>query len=251
MDAKKYERYLDEISARYSISMIEAEALFKMAIAKAYDAYGSAYVWEDGTITLAMDTNSAVFRIKNYIISQKQYAKIVKIFEALLFDYAQKSEALKFANVSKETLIQVEIIEETHESYIVKPCVSSGAIGGYRFILRKNKLFYKEEFLRSQKIECVCKGFYEKEGAVFLTRFDKQIARNLFLRFYKQCMESLGKYYEFKSVGIHLNPKSKAVTFIVDWKTRPSTTVISFLTKELQSVLGRCSIVYKELKHAS
>ena len=251
MNSKKYKRYIDEISARYTISDIEAEALFKMAIAKAYNAYGSAYVWEDGTITLAMDNHSTVFLIKNYIISQKQYIKIVKIFEAMLFDYAQKLEALKFATISKDALIEVEIMEETQEGYIVKPCVSIGAIGGYRFILRKNKLFYKETFLRSQKIECVCKGFHEKERAVFLTRFDEKIARNLFLRFYAQCMHSLGKYYEFKSLGIHLNPKSKAVTFIVDWKTRPSTTVISFLTKELQSVLGRCSIIYKELNHAS
>ena len=222
-----------------------------MAIAKAYNAYGSAYVWDDGTITLAIDNHSAVFRIKNYIISQKQYVKIVKIFETLLFDYAQKSEAVKFANLSKEMLILVEIIDETQESYIVRPCVSIGAIGGYRFVLRKNKLFYQETFSRTQKIECVCKGFQEKEGAVFLSRFDKQIAHNLFLNFYALCMQSLGKVYEYKSIDIVLNQKTKSVTFIVNWKTRPSTTVISFLTKELQSVIGRCSVVFKELKNAS
>jgi len=97
----------------------------------------------------------------------------------------------------------------------------------------------------------VCKGFYEKERAVFLTRFDEQIARKLFLRFYAECMQSLGKNYEYRDVDIFLNQKTRAVTYIVHWKTRPSTTVISFLTKELQAVLGRCTIVYKELKNAS
>ncbi|NBL00444.1 MAG: hypothetical protein EOM50_21065, partial [Erysipelotrichia bacterium] len=65
MNVRKYKRYISEISARYGISEIETEALFKMAIARAYNAFGSAYVWEDGTISLAISQNSTLY-IKHF-----------------------------------------------------------------------------------------------------------------------------------------------------------------------------------------
>ena len=221
-----------------------------LPLARAYNAFGSAYVWEDGTISLALSQNSTLY-IKHFIISQKQYEKIAKILNSLLFEYSQKRDALQFTMQSHGKVIEVEVIGEEDGHFFVKPVLDVGTLdGGYRFILPKNKLFYNELLHVSSKLLCVCKGFFEKEKAILLSRFEKDMALFYFSQFFEECMQSIGKRYEYKHLDISLNKKSKNVTFVVIWKTKPSTTVISFLQKELNQVFGRCNIIFKELKHA-
>ncbi len=83
MDVRRYKKYLNEVCDIYGINAIEAEALFKTAIARAYNTFGSAYIWEDGTISLAVGQEDKIL-LKNYIISAKQYIKITKHFTILL-----------------------------------------------------------------------------------------------------------------------------------------------------------------------
>ncbi|MFW9620148.1 MAG: hypothetical protein ACMV0K_11780, partial [Sulfurospirillum sp.] len=82
-----------------------------LPLARAYNAFGSAYVWEDGTISLALSQNSTLY-IKHFIISQKQYEKIAKILNSLLFEYSQKRDALQFTMQSHGKVIEVEVIGE-------------------------------------------------------------------------------------------------------------------------------------------
>ena len=250
MDIKKYRRYLSEISALYSISEIEAEAIFKAAVARAYNAIGSAYIWKDGTITLAKDDRGAVIYLKNYVVSQKQYSRIISIFDEMLMDYAQKRDALNFALAVKNRLIDVEIIAETDVCFIVKPIINFGSIEGYGFILPKNKLFHNEVLTLHDQTKVNCKGFNQNENAVLLSRFDRQVALDIFHQHFNECLKSLNRVYLYKSISVQLNPHTKAITFILDWQTKPSSVVISFLCKELRSVLGRCNIIFKELGYA-
>ena len=250
MDVKKYRRYLSEISALYSISEIEAEAIFKACVARAYDAIGSAFIWNDGTITLAKGDRGAVIYLKNYVVSQRQYNRIITIFDEMLMDYAQKRDALNFALSVKNRVIDVEIIAETDTCFIAKPIIDFGSIEGYGFILPKNKLFHNEKLFVHDQIKACCKGFNQSENAVLLNRFDKQVALEIFHQHFNACLKSLNRVYLYKSIFVQLNPHKKAITFILDWKTKPSSVVISFLCKELRSELGRCNIIFKELGHA-
>lgn len=250
MDVKKYRRYLSEISALYSISEIEAEAIFKAAVARAYNAIGSSYIWEDGTITLAKDDKGAVIYLKNYVVSQKQYNRIIGIFDEMLMDYAQKRDSLNFAISVRSRVIDVEILAETDTAFIVKPIITFGSIEGYGCVLPKNKLFFNEQLAIHDKIKVCCKGFNQNEKAVLMNRFDKQVALDVFHYHFNECLKSLNRVYLYKSIYVQLNPHTKAITFILDWKTKPSSVVISFLCKELRNELGRCNIIFKELGYA-
>lgn len=250
MDVKKYRHYLSEISALYSISKVEAEAIFKSAVARAYNAIGSAYIWDDGTITITKDDKGATLYVKNFVISTKQYTQIIKIFEQLLMDYAQKRDALVFANSARGKMIDVEIIDDCDDGYLVKPLNSSGYIDGYKFILTQNKLFHGEHFRVKTRTKVLCKGFNSERKIVVLSRFEQAIALDIFQKCFLECLNSLGKHYSYQSIHVNMNGKTKAITFFVDWDKRPSSFVISWLCKELRSVLGRCNIIYKEVRFA-
>ncbi len=245
MNSKKYKRYIDEISARYTISDIEAEALFKMAIAKAYNAIGSAYVWEDGTITLVRDDQQILY-IKNYVVSSKQYSLIVKNFETLLRDYAKKRDALNFALSCKGLVIRVEIIKKLENGYLVKPELASGAVDAYHFFLPNERLFFNESFNIGDKTNVYCKGFFQKDLMIHVSRFEEKIALDVFTQHFNACLVSLERVFLYKRLIVKLNVRTKAVSFILDWKKRPSAFVLSFLNKELKKEFGRCTISYKE-----
>lgn len=118
-----------------------------LPLARAYNAFGSAYVWEDGTISLALSQNSTLY-IKHFIISQKQYEKIAKILNSLLFEYSQKRDALQFTMQSHGKVIEVEVIGEEDGHFFVKPVLDVGTLdGGYRFILPKISFFIMNYYM--------------------------------------------------------------------------------------------------------
>ncbi len=87
-------------------------------------------------------------------------------------DYAQKRDALVFANSARGKMIDVEIIDDCDDGYLVKPLNSSGYIDGYKFILTQNKLLHGEHFRVKTKTKVLCKGFNSERKIVVLSRFE-------------------------------------------------------------------------------
>ena len=246
MNLKRYQDNLAAISSIYGTTEFETESFFLCAIARAYNAVGSAYVWPDGTITLARDDKPTLY-IKNYVVSSKQYGLIIKHFEALLGEYARKRDALNFALSFKGQIIQVEIIQKLENGYLVKPILTSGFIDGYRFFLPNERLFFKESFNIGEETDVCCKGFFQKDLAILVSRFDEKIALSIFTQHFNACLESLERVFLYKRLHVKLNVRTKTVSFILDWEKRPSAFVLSFLNKELKKEFGRCTISYKEV----
>ena len=144
----------------------------------------------------------------------------------------------------------LKLIDDCDDGYLVKPLNSSGYIDGYKFILTQNKLFHGEHFRVKIKTKVLCKGFNSERKIVVLSRFEQAIALDIFQKCFLECLNSLGKHYSYQSIHVNMNGKTKAITFFVDWDKRPSSFVISWLCKELRSVLGRCNIIYKEVRFA-
>ena len=175
--------------------------------------------------------------------------KIVKIFEILLQDYSQKRDTLYFVSNVKDTVIDVEIVQKVDDGYIAKPILELGALVGYQFFLPTKKLLFNDNFRIGARTRVICKGFRERDNVVLISRFDEKMASELFLELYTINMCNLNRTYEYKSLRVFLNAKTKAVIFSVEWKNKPSSAVISFLSRELKLIFGRCNLVCKEIGH--
>ena len=245
MDVRRYQKYLKEVSSVYGISPTEAEALFKTAIARAYNTFGSAYIWEDGTISLAMGNRENII-LKNYIVSARQYVNITKHFTILLEKHAYKRDTLFWAGKLKGSVISVKILEKSGDIYIVKPLLNVGGLDGYPFVLPVKKAL--DELSKNAIINVVCKGFSKKQKKVIVHQEDEAVALLAFEERFRMVLKALGKTYEYKSIEVNINTKTKGIVFNINWRTRPSATVISFLTKELNEKLGRCLILHKEIR---
>jgi len=246
MDVRKYKKYLKEVGSVYGINPIETESLFKTAIARAYNTFGSAYIWEDGTITLTMAEHESI-SLKNYIVSVKQYAKIIKHFTILLEKYAYKRDTLFWAGKLKGSVISVKILEKSGDVYIVKPLLDIGGLDGYPFVLPLKKVFQKELIIGSAT-NVTCKGFSEKQKKVIVYQKDETVALLAFEESFRMALRALGKTYEYKDIRVDINSKTRSIVYSIDWQTRPSATVISFLNRELNEKFGRCSILHKEIR---
>lgn len=249
MDVRRYKKYLNEVCDIYGINAIEAEALFKTAIARAYNTFGSAYIWEDGTISLAVGQEDKIL-LKNYIISAKQYIKITKHFTILLEKHAYKRDTLFWVGKLKGSIISVKVLEKSGDMYIVKPCLEVGALDGYPFVLPLNKAF-RDGFKEGSTIDVVCKGFSRKMKKVIVYQEDEAVALFAFEACFQKAIKVLGKFYAYKSLNVAINLKTKNIVFNIHWSIKPSATVISFLTKELNEKLGRCIITCKGIRRSN
>ena len=247
METHKYQKYLKEISLVYDLTFVETEAFFSQAVALAYDALGSAVIHSDGTIMVLVKEPGRNPYLKHYIISTVKYERIMRIFTKRLDEYSKKKDSLFFATALKQKIINVKIISENESEYFATPVLTLVAIERYKFNLPKKKVFFNEKLYKNEITEVVCNGFNTKSKKVVLSRFHEAVVSELFLKELNQNIQALDSNYSMKNFDIKLNDKNRAVIINVFWSKKPSSFFISFLTKELQSKFGRCSILSKEM----
>jgi len=240
VDNKSYKEYLQSVCSIYNTTEDEIYGLFLSAIAKAYRAVGAAYLHKDGTVTMAMESDDKL-RVKDYIISSKQYTKIVSIFTKLLQEYCEKRDTRIFVNKVANSIIEVEIIKEVDKYYLVNPLVKKGFARGYEFRLKKEDCFSGEKLRVGNKIRVKCRGI-KKDGFVNINRFDVNICKGIFEEMFHKLVSQIDEEYNYSSVKVKLDSKSKRVNIIVRWARKPSSFFKGYLVKELEAIFGKCSI---------
>lgn len=241
VDNKNYNEYLQSVCSIYNTTEEEVYGLFLSAIARAYKAYGSAYLYEDGTISLALESDGK-FIIKDYIISGKQYAKIVSIFTKLLSDFCEKRDTRMFIKRVANSIIEVEVIDEKESYYLVNPLIEKGFARGYEFRLKKQDCFYGEKLRVGKKVKVKCGDIIPKKGFVKVFRFDEDVCKAVFEDMFHKLISKINEDYDYSNMKIKNDRKSKRVSIAVKWTKLPSSFFTSYLTKELEAIFGKCSI---------
>lgn len=248
MRSQKYQKYLKEVSNQYDLVETEVMGLFFSAIARAYDAIGSAYVWDDGTISLAVDQNSnKSLVIKDYVISSKQYDKITKIFVQLVERYSKQRDELYFLQKIKGKIIQAKISKDLGDKYSLLPIFDLGGIRNFQFLLPKSKVFSGDDLSIGSKIFVMCHGLKKyQEHFVECTRFDKKICGAIFVDEFNKLLRILNEKYCYENFSPILNHSSKEVIFLIEWKVLANGFFISELNKRLNLRIGKCLIRLKK-----
>jgi len=239
--SKNYKEYLQSVCSIYNTTEDEIYGLFLSAIGRAYGAIGAAYLYEDGTISIAVEREKT-FEVKDYIISSKQYEKIVSIFTKLLEEYCEKRDTKIFINKVVNTVIDVEIIKEFDRYYLVNPLVEKGFARGYKFRLKKTDCFSGEELKVGDRIQAKCRDVEKKNVYVGVYRFDVDICNDIFVRMFHKYVNRIDEEYDYSSVKIRLDRKSRRVNITVKWTKLPSSFFKSYLAKKMEEVFGKCSI---------
>ena len=154
-----------------------------------------------------------------------------------------------FANQIKGSIIEVLIINEDFDNFYLKPILDMGALTGYKFTLPKKKLFFGEEkkIQIGQKIRVTCKGFNSTTKSVLLSRFEKNLAGEIFERMFEENLAVLNEDYSYQNYSVKLNAKNRAIFVEISWDKKPTSSVISFMAKEMNEMLGRCTLIYNEV----
>ncbi len=240
----KFAKYLEDICNKYALVREEAYSLFLSSVASAYNGFGSAYIWEDGTITIGIKENNR-FRLKNYVISAKKYTEITSIFSMRVEEYSRSRDVSSYLISMLGKIYSFRVVN-TSESYIyLEPIDKNGFLVGLVFRLKNNRVFYKEVFSKGDIVKAVVKNFDYDNKIVNLGRFDKRFCEITFNDKFNKQVEIVGLNYEVKSIGFYLDFRSKRVDIFLVAKSKPNKYFIEQLNSSLKDEFKRCRLIVK------
>ena len=212
---------------------------------RAYDAIGSAYINEDGSVLVAKSENRKLY-LKHYNISSKMYERINEIFEKILREYSLQKSAEKFifANIGK--VINTKVIKITDKNIYVTPVLKVSSALGYKFLLRKNKCFYGDTLKVGDEIKVVYKRVLREEKLVQVHRFHKAVCEVIFRELFHKLIKIVEEDYRYTDVDFVLDFRKKKVLMFVRWEKVPTSFFRNYFENELEKVFGRCDLMIKK-----
>lgn len=91
------------------------------------------------------------------------------------------------------------------------------------------------------------KGFNNTRKTVLLSRFEKRLAGDIFEGIFSESMSVLDEDYSYQNYEVKLNAKNRAIFIEISWGKKPTSSVISFIGKEMNEAVGRCTLIYNEI----
>ena len=244
---KKIEEYLVEVSLSHDLVFEEVYALFLQTIAQVYDAFGSAYINDDGTILVAKcKENSKRLYLKHYVVSAKMYERIDRTFKKLLqeYDLEKTAERFIFANIGE--VVEVKVLKVTEKNIYVTPILEVSSALGYKFILTKNKCFYDENLKAGDEIKVVYERVLREEKIVQVRRFNKLVCEAVFTKLFHKLINIVEEDYSYKEVDFSLMFKKKKILIFVKWEKLPTSFFRNYFENELKKVFGKCNLSVKK-----
>jgi hypothetical protein len=174
------------------------------------------------------------------------YQKINQSFQKLLQNYSSQKSAEKFifANIGKA--VEVRVLKITEKSIYVTPVLEVSSALGYKFLLRKNRCFYKEKLEVGDKIKVIYERVLREEKLVQVRRFDKLVCEAIFNELFHKLIGIVGEDYRFIDIDFTLDFRKKKVLVFVKWKKLPTAFFRKYLENELKKVFGRCNLMLKK-----
>jgi len=250
LNVKNYKKYLNEITQIYNLQESEVRGIFLQSVAKAYEALG-AYIWNDGTITVAQKNKKRreEIEVKDYVVSQRIYTKIVEHFIESVNEYSNVRDELDFALKLEREIIEVKVIKEMKDYYLCEPILEVGSVRNYRYILKKKKMFFGEKFKKNEVIK-VASGELNNGREIAVERLNKTLCEMIFKEEFRELNRVLEEVYFYRNLSVsfsrsNFDTKSEVI-FWVNFGAVPNLYFRQVLLKRLKDRVKRCKIVLKE-----
>lgn len=242
---KIYNELFTELEAKTGATKSELNFLLCASVSKVYGGINSALIWEDGTVTVAFAKDNE-FLLKDYVVSKKQFTKILHELNTRLVKRIQKQDIESYINA----VVSLSSIEFERKDLIVLPEKTKGFLFDYKLKILHHDLF-KNDFknLKAQNHEkyffIEIKKANSDNKTIRCKRFSSLVAKKIFNLIFNELNHALGKEYTCKKNVVQMNYKSKKVEFFVEFRNKASGTFVSELSKRLNEILGNVVVHFK------